>query len=120
MTDWWRPLEAGAPDIVAAWEGIEAGERDEVRREVGARTVLGSTAGIVSQLATLAAATAELVAGFEEADLRRPGGEEDWNVAQAVGHACDARAGMAIAASRAALREVWEETGFREDRKSVV
>ncbi len=43
-----------------------------------------------------------IVDGLDETDLRRPGGEEDWNVAQALGHAADARAGLVLAAARAA------------------
>jgi hypothetical protein len=34
--------------------------------------------------------------------LMMPGGEEEWNVAQAIGHACDARAGLALAGALAA------------------
>ena len=43
--------------------------------------------------AILAEALTAVVEGLSDADLRRDGGEEDWNVAQAIGHACDARAG---------------------------
>ncbi len=34
--------------------------------------------------------------------LRAPGGEADWNVAEAVGHVADSRAGLALAAAKAA------------------
>ena len=37
-----------------------------------------------------------------EAMLRAPGGEADWNVAQAIGHTCDSRAGLSLAAALAA------------------
>ena len=43
-----------------------------------------------------------IVDELTEADLRRPGGEEDWNVAQAIGHDCEARAGLSLAAAKAA------------------
>ncbi len=62
----------------------------------------GTADRLVPQLATLAEALAALVEGLSEADLGRDGGEEDWNVAQAIGHDCDARAGLSLAAAKAA------------------
>ncbi len=47
-------------------------------------------------------ALAAIVDELTEEDLRRPGGEEDWNVAQAIGHACESRAGLSLAAAKAA------------------
>ena len=95
-------LETGAPDIVAAWRGIDAGAFLTVRREVRHRAGPGSATGTVAQLATLATAFAAFVETASEEALRAPGGEEDWNVAQAIGHACDARAGLCLAAGLAA------------------
>ena len=102
MTTWVDALEPGAPDIVAAWRGIAVGRNDEVRREVRRMADQGTTDRIVPQLATLAEALASLVVAMSDADLVRDGGEEDWNVAQAIGHACDARAGLSLAAAKAA------------------
>ena len=99
---WVDALEPGAPDIVAAWRGIDAGAFLSVRREVRRRAGPGSAMGIVAQLATLATALAAVVETASEETLRAPGGEEDWNVAQAIGHACDARAGLSLAAGSAA------------------
>jgi DinB superfamily len=99
---WVDALAAGAPDVVAAWRGIEAGRPLELRREVRRRAGPDSVGRVVPQLASLAAALTAIVDALTDADLRRPGGEEDWNVAQAIGHDADARAGLALAAARAA------------------
>lgn len=99
---WVDDLESGAPDVVAAWRGIDAGEPLSVRREVRHRAGSGSAPTIAAQLAVLADALTAVVDGLSDDDLRRAGGEEDWNVAQAIGHDCDARAGLCLAASRAA------------------
>lgn len=102
MTAWVDALEPGAPDIVAAWRGIESGHLIEVRREVRKRAADGAALRIAPQLATLANALTAVVARLADDDLRRDGGEGDWNVAQAVGHDCDARAGLCLAAAKAA------------------
>lgn len=102
MTVWVDALEPGAPDIVAAWRGIEVGRTDDVRREVRRLAGQGTVERLVPQLATLAEALTVVVEGLSEADLARDGGEEDWNVAQAIGHDCDARAGLSLAAAKAA------------------
>jgi hypothetical protein len=99
---WVDALEAGAPDVVAAYRGIDEGAFRSVRREVRRRAGHGSTESIVRQLATIAAAFTELVGNLPDAALARPGGEEDWTVAQAVGHAATSRAGLVLAASLAA------------------
>ena len=101
MATWVDALERGAPDVVAAWRGIDEGEFISVRREVRKRAGVGSADGIVAQLGTLAMALAAFVETAPEEILRAPGGEEDWNVAQAIGHACEARAGLCLAAGLA-------------------
>lgn len=102
MIDWADALAAGAPDLVAAWRGIETERFLEVRRAVRRAATVGSAPRVAAQLAVLAEAMAELVDGFDEAALRAPGGEADWTVAQCVGHAADSRAGLAVAAAKAA------------------
>lgn len=102
MPDWIDALEPGAPDIVAAWRGIDAGRFISVRREVRVRARAGSAEPIAAQLGTLADALTTYVDAASDETLRLPGGEEDWNVAQAIGHDCDARAGLCLAAARAA------------------
>jgi len=99
---WVDALEPGAPDVVATWRGIESGAFISVRREVRRRAGDGSAARIALQLATLADAFTAFVDAASDATLRLPGGESDWNVAQAIGHACDARAGLTLAAALAA------------------
>ena len=102
IASWVDVLEGGAPDLVAAWRGIGTGRLIEVRREVRRRGGPGSVERIVAQLAVLTAALAAVVERLSDDDLARDGGEEDWNVAQAIGHDADARAGLSLAAARAA------------------
>ena len=99
---WVDALEAGAPDVVAAWRSIEDGSVAAVRREVHRRSGHGTAESIATQLGGLAVALADYVEAVPEPVLRLPGGEADWNVAQTIGHACDARAGLALAAALAA------------------
>ena len=99
---WVDALEAGAPDVVAAWRSIEDGSVAAVRREVHRRSGHGTAESIATQLGALAVALADYVEAVPEPVLRLPGGEADWNVAQTIGHACDARAGLGLAAALAA------------------
>lgn len=101
-SDWLAALETDAPDLVAAFRGIEAERFIAVRREVRRRAGEGSAARVAAQLAAVAEAMAVLVARLPEDVLGMPGGEEDWNVAQALGHDADARAGLAMAGALAA------------------
>jgi hypothetical protein len=87
---------------VLAWDGIDAERFVSVRREVRRRTGAGTAARIVPQLAATGEALAGVIRTLPDAAFAMPGGEEDWTVAQAVGHAADARAGLAMAASLAA------------------
>ena len=99
---WVDVLEVGAPGVVAAWRGIEAGQLISVRREVRRRAGVGTAPVIALELATIAAALSEMVEALPEDALRAPGGEADWNVAQALGHTCESRVGLCLAASLAA------------------
>jgi hypothetical protein len=99
---WVDALEPGASDNVAAWRGIDAGAFLSVRREVRRRAGPGTAVRIVAELATLADAMLASLDALSVADLARPGGEGDWNVAQVIGHVGDSRAGLALAAARAA------------------
>lgn len=99
---WVDALKPGAPDIVAAWSGIDAGRFIEVRRGVRRSGGAGSAEWIAAQLAILADALAEIVESLPDEALTLPGGEGDWNVAQAIGHDCESRAGLSLAASLAA------------------
>jgi hypothetical protein len=99
---WVDGLEAGAPDIVAAWRGIEEGRFISVRREVRKRAGSGTAGRTVAQLATLADAVSEIVGRLSDDLLAAPGGEADWNVAEATGHVAESRAGLCLAAAKAA------------------
>lgn len=100
--DWVVALEAGAPDVVAAWRGIDEGKLISVRREVRRRAGAGTAESVAGQLAVLADALTAIVGELTPDDLRRDGGEGGWNVAQAVGHDAESRAGLCLAAAKAA------------------
>jgi hypothetical protein len=98
---WVDALEADAPDIVAAWRGIDEGRSISVRREVRRRPGVGAER-TVEQLATLADALSDIVGRLPDDLLAAPGGEGEWNVAEATGHVAEARAGLCLAAAKAA------------------
>lgn len=102
MTDWLATLEPAAPDVVAAYRGIDERRLIAVRREVRRRAGEGSVDGLVVQLAAVADAIAALVGELPEAAFTLPGGEGDWTVAECVGHDASARAGLTMAAALAA------------------
>jgi hypothetical protein len=94
-------LASRAPDAVAAWRALDD-DYDAIRGLARAASGPRSVPGLVAQLAAIAGELAAIVEGLPEAAFRLPGGEEDWNVAQAIGHAADSRAGLVLAASRSA------------------
>jgi hypothetical protein len=100
--DWVTELESGAPDVIGAWRGIEAGRSISVRREVRRRAGLGSTDRIVAQLDVLATVLVDLIETLPDDAFALPGGEADWTVAEAIGHDAAARAGLVIAGALAA------------------
>ena len=99
---WLDDLEARAPDPVSAFRNIEAGKFISVRREVRRRTQVGSAPAIAPQLAALAEALDAIVARLPDEAFAAPGGEGDWNVAEAIGHTAHARAGLSLAGALAA------------------
>ena len=99
---WVEVLEPAAPDILAAWRGIDEGRFLSVRREVRRRSGNGTAAASVTQLAATAAALRAIVERLPDDAFAMPGGEGDWNVAEAVGHVATARSGLVLAASLAA------------------
>jgi len=99
---WLDDLEPPAPDPVSAFRGIEVRGFLSVRREVRRRSGAGSAAALVPQLEALADALVEIVERLPDAAFQAPGGEGDWNVAQAIGHDATARSGLVLAASLAA------------------
>ncbi|GAC1669132.1 MAG: hypothetical protein NVS9B8_11820 [Candidatus Limnocylindrales bacterium] len=99
---WISALERDAPDIVAAWRGIEAGRFVSVRREVRRRAGAGSVDRILAQLDAVASTLVAMVECLPGEAFERPGGEADWTVAEAIGHDAAARAGLALAGALAA------------------
>ena len=100
--DWLKDLEGEAPDAVSAFRNIEVGKFISVRREVRRRTQTGSAPAIAQQLAALADALDAIIARLPDEAFAAPGGEGDWNVAQAIGHTAHARAGLSLAGALAA------------------
>ncbi len=99
---WYEALEPAAPDIVAAWRGIDAGQFISVRREVRRRAGPGSSERLAAELASTCEALVAVVGALPDEAFAEPGGEGDWNVAQAAMHTAISRAGLVIAASLAA------------------
>ena len=99
---WLDDLEVGAPDAVAAFRGIEAGKFISVRREVRRSAGAGSAGHVAAELAAIAGALSAVVEGLPERAFAAPGGEGDWNVAEAIGHVADSRAGLSMAGALAA------------------
>ena len=90
---WVAPLELYAPDVVACWSafdwslpGVEA-----LRREASARVHDGDAPRILAQQEAIGDALEAILRALPEQLLRAPGGEEDWNVAQAFAHTTGAR-----------------------------
>ncbi|HEX2756207.1 MAG TPA: hypothetical protein VHM48_12120 [Candidatus Limnocylindrales bacterium] len=100
--DWVAALERDAPDLVAAWRGIEAGRFVTVRREVRRRAGPGSADPILAQLEVTATALTAIIATLPDDAFAMPGGEADWTVAEAIGHDAAARAGLVMAGALAA------------------
>lgn len=99
---WVDDLERVAPDVVAAWRGIDEGQFLSVRREVRRRAGAGSTERLLDELESLAAALIAMVDELPDDAFDLPGGEEDWTVAETIGHDAAARAGLVMAAGLAA------------------
>jgi len=106
---WLAALEPRAPDVVAVWRTIDEDEpviralafRREIRRRAGP----GSTGRILRQHDTIGDALEAVLTDLPEALLRAPGGEGDWNVAQAFAHTTGSRRWLAHAAALAARGE---------------
>jgi hypothetical protein len=99
---WLEALEARAPDLVAPFAALAEGRPLEVRRAIRARAGEGSAARILPQHAAIAEAYAAHLDALPATAFGLPGGEADWTVAQALGHAFHARARLVTAASLAA------------------
>jgi hypothetical protein len=107
---WLIPLETDAPDVVAGWRALDSsfsGLRP-LRRELRARVHAGGADRILAQQEAIGDALETVLRGLPEELLRAPGGEEDWNVAQAFAHTTAARRFLAAWAALDAAGE-WPE-----------
>ena len=107
---WVEALEADAPDVVACWRALDpslAGLK-ALRREVRARVHDGDAPRILAQQEAVGDALEVILRSLPEPLLRAPGGEEDWNVAQAFAHTTAARRFLATWAALDAEGE-WPE-----------
>ena len=109
---WVSELERVAPDVVGAWRGIEVGQFLSVRRAIRRRAADGSATAIVMQLDATANALTEIIRALPDVAFQLPGGEEDWTVAETIGHVSAARAGLVLAAALAASGR-WPEDAPR-------
>lgn len=110
---WIAALEADAPDVVACWRVFawDVPGLKRMRREVRARVTAGDAPRIVAQQDRVADALEAVLDSLPEEALRAPGGEEDWNVAQAFAHTTAARRFLATWAALDAAGAAWPETG---------
>ncbi len=97
MADAWTDCRArlaqAAPDVVACWRVFDW-SRDgllALRRELRPRVHHGDAPRILAQQEAVADELAAVLEELPAAALRAPGGEEDWNVAQAFAHTTAAR-----------------------------
>lgn len=113
---WLTRLEVDAPDVVACWRAFDwslAGLR-RLRRELRPRVRRGDASRILAQQEAVGDELEAILRSLPERLLRAPGGEEDWNVAQAFAHTTAARRFLATWASLDAAGE------WPEDRPPVV
>jgi hypothetical protein len=87
---WVTSLERDAPDVIACWLALDDGVRP-LRRELRDRVAEGSAPRILAQQEVVGDALEAVLRAMPEQLLRAPGGEEDWNVAQAFAHTTAAR-----------------------------
>jgi hypothetical protein len=106
---WVHDLEADAPDVVACWRVFDWGLAGLklLRRELRTRVTTGDAPRIVAQQDRVADALGAILASLPDDLLRAPGGEEDWNVAQAFAHTTAARRFLATWAALDAAGAPW-------------
>ena len=90
---WVSAVEADAPDVVACWRtiGSSFAELKALRRELRSRVAEGDAPRVLAQQEAVGDALEAILRELPENLLRAPGGEEDWNVAQAFAHTTAAR-----------------------------
>ena len=112
---WLVRLETDAPDVVACWHAFDwsRGGLRGLRRELRVRVHEGDAPRILAQQEAIGDELERVLRSLPEALLRAPGGEEDWNVAQAFAHTTAARRFLATWASLDAAG-AWPRDGERE------
>jgi hypothetical protein len=100
---WVAALQPDAPDVVACWQVSD--RLRPLRRELRARVQLGDAAAILRQQEAVGDALEVTLRDLPEELLRAPGGEEDWNAAQAFAHTTAARRFLAAWAALSASGE---------------
>jgi hypothetical protein len=103
---WLEALDASAPDVVACWR--VADQLRPLRRELRARIAVGDAPRILAQQEAVANALEAALDATSEEQLRAPGGEGEWNVAETFAHATAARRWLPRAAALSASGE-WPE-----------
>jgi hypothetical protein len=99
---WLAPLELLAPDLIAPFRALEDDRPLAVRREVRRLAGAGSVGRLLPQHEAIADAFAAQLGSLPDLAFPMPGGEADWTVAEALGHAFESRQGLAFAAALAA------------------
>ena len=90
---WLTTLETDAPDVIACWRVFDwdfAGLK-RLRRELRQRVGEKAAPRILAQQEVIGNALEAVLRSLPERLLRAPGGEGDWNVAQAFAHTTAAR-----------------------------
>jgi hypothetical protein len=99
---WLHDLGSAAPDVVGAFRLYESAEFIRMRRAIRVSARTGTAPEILRQLDEVLDALAVALEDLTETAFDLPGGEADWTVAEAVGHALEARRQLTFAASLAA------------------
>ncbi|HEX6656095.1 MAG TPA: DinB family protein [Candidatus Limnocylindria bacterium] len=107
---WLEVVQQRAPDTAAVWRtlGGRLESNPSFRRELAARAGDGSAERLLAEADAIADALADALAACSEDQLRAPGGQEDWNVAQAFAHTTASRRWLVNAAA-AAARSQWPD-----------
>ncbi len=102
LPHWLARLEIEAPDLVAPFRAISEERPLVARREVRVRAGAGSVERLLPQHRAIADAFEVRLRSLPDSAFAMPGGEADWNVAEALGHAFESRQRLALAAALAA------------------
>ena len=100
--EWVQALAADAPDLVGPFQAYLDGRLLDVRRDVRRRGAEGAAARLPAQHAAVARLFGALLDRADDRLLDEPGGEGDWTLAEALGHAIESRQGLVLAAQLAA------------------